>query len=610
MAVERLNENAGYTSFGGSPTRQGNTPISTGVFSRFFSRFFARRAKPALVQQLEQPIDPNQGPEQKPPTVIAYKDTGDTIINRELGALYAGGLQKGIPLLVEQELNRKQRYREYEIMDEYPEIGSAFDIYADDSTQKSLKGLRWEVKTDSNLMKEEVNTLFEDLRMEDYLWDIVRNTCKYGDCFIELVPDLAKPDEGIKKIKILDPKFIFRIENEYGQLMGFAQQIPIKSQWNTGGYQGDTLTGAEFVMLDKDQIIHFRMANADPAFYPYGKSVAALARQTFRSLKLMEDAMLIYRLSRAPERRIFYVDVGNLSSSKAYDFIEKMKQAFKKEKYYSQTTGNIDGRYNPLAPDEDFWVPIAGSKSNTKIDTLPGAQNLGDVDDVQYFRDKLLAALKIPKDYIVEKDKSPERKANLAQLDTKFARVIVRVQRSIEIGLEALASRHLKIRGFPRSLIRKMRIDLPEPSDMYIKRRLDVDEQKARVVQAVLGLQLFPRSMIYKDYYNLNDIEVEQIEKELEQDMEKQMEQQQQQMMAQGMGAPMGGGMPPPGGGAMPPPGGEAAPGPNPMDSAENTPPTAERVELLNQYRLKLLREGKNELAEKLNTRINEILES
>ena len=609
MAAERLNESEGYTSFGGSPTRQGNTPIATGVFSRFFSRFFARRAKPALAQALEQPVDPTQGPEQqpKPQTLVGYKDTGDVIINRELGAMYAGGLQKGLPLLVEQELNRKQRYREYEIMDEYPEIGAAFDIYADDSTQKSLKGLRWEIKTDSNMLKEEVNSMFEDMRMEDYLWDIIRNTCKYGDCFIELVPDLMNPNEGIKKIKILDPKFIFRIENEYGQLIGFAQQIPVKSQWNTGGYQGDTLTGAEFVMLDKDQIVHFRLANSDPAFYPYGKSIAALARQTFRSLKLMEDAMLIYRLSRAPERRIFYVDVGNLSSSKAYDFIEKMKQAFKKEKYYSQTTGNIDGRYNPLAPDEDFWVPIAGSKSNTKIDTLPGAQNLGDVDDVKYFRDKLLASLKIPKDYIVEKDQSPERKANLAQLDTKFARVIVRVQRSIEIGLEAIAARHLKIKGYPRSLIRKMRIDLPEPSDMYIKRRLDVDEQKARVVQAVLGLQLFPREKIYKDYYNLTDMEIKEIEDKLEEDMEKQMQQQQDQMMAQGMGAP---GMPPPGGAPM----GAPPPGPNPMDSAENAPPTEqpqqERIDTLNKLKLKLLREGNEELAEKVTNRINEILKS
>ena len=112
MAAERLNESEGYTSFGGSPTRQGNTPIATGVFSRFFSRFFARRAKPALVQQLEQPVDPNNPQAQQAQTVTAYRDTGDTLINRELGAMYAGGLQKRITLLVEQELNIKKRHRE------------------------------------------------------------------------------------------------------------------------------------------------------------------------------------------------------------------------------------------------------------------------------------------------------------------------------------------------------------------------------------------------------------------------------------------------------------------------------------------------------------------
>jgi len=144
---------------------------------------------------------------------------------------------------------------------------------------------------------------------------------------------------------------------------------------------------------------------------------------------------------------------------------------------------------------------------------------------------------------------------------------------------------------------------------MYIKRRLDVDEQKARVVQAVLGLQLFPKEKIYKDYYNLTDMEIKEIEEKLEEDMQKQMEQQQDQMMAQGMGMP---GAPMPGG--APIGGGEPPPGPNPMDSAENAPPTEqpqqERVETLSKLKIKLLKEGNTELAEKVENRINEILKS
>ena len=153
-------------------------------------------------------------------------------------------------------------------------------------------------------------------------------------------------------------------------------------------------------------------------------------------------------------------------------------------------------------------MPTRGSQG-TKIDTLPGAQNLGEVDDVRYFRDKLLAALKIPKDYIVEKDKSPERKANLSQLDAKFARVIGRVQQQAEIGLEQIAKRHLALVGFPANLIKDVKIQLPDSSDVFTKRKMEIDEQKARVVQAVLGLDLFPKETIYKEFYDMTDQEIQ-----------------------------------------------------------------------------------------------------
>ena len=329
----------------------------------------------------------------------------------------------------------------------------------------------------------------------------------------------------------------------------------------------------KFIELDKNQIVHFRLHTSDPMFYPYGKSVAAMCHRVFRSMKMMEDAMMIYRLSRAPERRIFYVDTGNLPSSKAEMFIERMKDKFKKEKFYNTTRGTVDARYNPMSMDEDYFVPTKGGKG-TKIETLPGAQNLGEIEDVRYFRDKLLAALKVPKDYIVEKDKSPERKANLSQLDVKFARVISRVQINIEAGLENIAKRHLQLRGMAPSLIRQMKIKLPEPSDMSAKRKLDLDEQKARVVQAVKGLMLFSDDEIYRQYYDMNEQEIKKVKQELK----KQMDEQGAQQQAQGgmPGAPGAPGAPPTPGA---PPG--AAGGQEP---AENTPPTANesKVETLN----------------------------
>jgi len=253
--------------------------------------------------------------------------------------------------------------------------------------------------------------------------------------------------------------------------------------------------------------------------------VAAYGVQVFKSLRLMEDAMLIYRLARAPERRIFYIDVGNLPSSKAELFMERVKEKFKKEKY--QRGNGVDARYNPLAADEDYFVPIKGNQG-TRIETLPGAQNLGEVTDVSYFRDKLLAALKIPKDYIVDdKAKGPERKANLSELDVKFARACARIQHDIEVGLEIVVKRHLALKNFPLSLINKVRIELPDPSDRFTKRRLEIDSARLAIIQTVTQTQLFPKDYIYKEYYDMSEGEIEIVKQQLKQEAQDAAEQQQ-----------------------------------------------------------------------------------
>ena len=586
----------GYTEFGGGSSRGSWFFYPVGRLGRFFAKFFATKAQPEVARQFSDDPDTLETPL-----------SGDTVVSNEVIKLQkpetdpaAFSVSRGsLPILPEIEVNRKRRYKEYEGMDEYPEVGAAFDIYSDDSSQKNIDNKRWEIVTDDELAKKEVEKLFTNIKLDRFYWDIIRNTVKYGDCFIELIVDLEKPKAGINRIKILNPNYILRVENEYGYLTDFLQEIPDKTDWDSYGVQGEFMKGRKYIELDRNQIVHFRLHTSDPLYYPYGKSIAALARQIFRSLKLMEDAMLIYRLTRAPERRIFYIDVGQLPSTKAEMFIERLKEKFKKEKFFDANKGQIDARYNPLSADEDFFVPSRGG-SGTKIETLPGAQNLGEVDDVKYFRDKLLAALKIPKDYLVEKDQSPERKANLSQLDVKFARTISRIQHSIEVGLESAAKRHLKIKGFSDSVIKDLRIELPDPSDMFTKRKLDVDEQKARVVQAILGLQIFSKKKIYRDYYNLNENEIKEIEKELEEEMKEQMDQQMEQQQAMmdpmGGGAPMGGAPMPPGGGEQP------MAGPGPMEAggqepAENVPPTAEetsRLDTLKKLRDKLILDDRN----------------
>ena len=527
--ADKINKNLeeGYTEFGSSTGATTGYYIPTGPLGRFFAKFFATPAQAELAKEAEKGVTPLTGD-----TVISTQ----TIKRPEKDIPAVGSVVRN-PVLPQLEMNRKKRYKEYEEMDEYPEIGAAFDIYADDSTQRGLRGERWTIKSKDELVVEEVESLFKTIQLDRFLWDIIRNTVKYGDCFTELILDTNKSQEGLKKIKILNPNFILRVENEYGYLKQFLQEIPNLETFNYGA-TAETSKPVKYIELDKNQIVHFRLHTSDPIFYPYGKSVAALCHRIFRSLKMMEDAMMIYRLSRAPERRIFYIDTGNLPTSKAEMFMERIKAKFKKEKYYNATKGTVDARHNPLSMDEDFFVPTKNGRG-TKIDTLPGAQNLGEIEDVRYYRDKLLAALKIPKDYVVEKDKSPERKANLSQLDVKFARTILRVQTNVESGLENIAKRHLQLRGFPASLIKELRIHLPEPSDMSEKRKLDIDEQKTRVIQAVQGLGLLSKKQIYREYFDMTDEEVERMLDEIDEERDKEM-QREQERVATGLGAQEG----------------------------------------------------------------------
>ena len=544
---ESVNES--YTEF---PAYKGGT-TGPGGLSRFFYKFFAGvtgRGRPKK-QKDRLPGDVVKSAEVIP----------DEISTPSLG------VSRSYPQLPAIEYERKRKYQEFENMDNYPEIMAALDIYADDSTQKTIEHKVFEVKAKTQEGEDTVDAFLDNVRLRDFIWDITRNVAKYGDCFIENIIDLNNPRAGIQRIKVLNPNYIIRKENEFGYLKGFMQEVPDKkSQGMHGSPMTSTPQGSgKFVNLDKEQITHFRVHTSDPNFYPYGKSILAASIQTYKSLKMMEDAMLIYRLSRAPERRIFYVDVGNLPTTKVETFIERMKQKFKKEKFWDASQQQVSERYNPLSTDEDFFVPTRNN-SGTKIDTLPGAQNLGEVDDVKYFRDKLLASLKIPKDYIVEKDQSPERKANLSQLDVKFARAITRLQREIEIGLETMAKRHLVLRNIPPSLCKGLEVRLCPPSDMFEKRRLELDEQKFRVVQAAKGLELFSHKWLYETYFSMTDDEIKEIESDIESDMDKQTD-----MMGGGMpGAPMPGAPMPPGPGGEEPPGEEGGePGQEPPQEEE-----------------------------------------
>ena len=306
-----------------------NNQLFTGKFFAFFRRAFGLKKQKGPGRPARASTKALEGDSLTPLAGDVFDGAGGV------------GVTKGFAKLPAIENQRTRRYKKFEQMDEYPEIGAAFDIYADDSTQEDIKENAFIIHTTDKLIKEEIEKLFKNIKLDYFMWDIVRNVVKYGDCFVENIVDLNNTGLGIQRIKILNPNFIYRAEDQYGYLQNFMQEIPEKGQAMYAG-QANPLSKKNTITLDKNQVVHFRRRTADPNFYPYGKGIAAMGVRAWESLRLMEDSMIIYRVQRAPERRAFYIETGNMPATKVETYMERVKDKFKKEKFYNPGAGIDD----------------------------------------------------------------------------------------------------------------------------------------------------------------------------------------------------------------------------------------------------------------------------
>lgn len=340
--------------------------------------------------------------------------------------------------------------------------------------QKDETGNVIKVLTSNEDVKQEIEFFLlhrKMLNLNRSAWSLFKSLCIFGDLFLETVINPDNPKEGIYKAVPLPPETMYRIETVKGKLIEFQQakegpdyqavvKGPVKDLDSKDLGQGTAIRFAP------NQIIHMRIGDDRKTFYPYGQSLIEPARGPAHSLRLLEDAMVIYRLTRAPERRVFYIDVGQLPPFKAEAFLDRVKDQFRKRKTASnRSTGanQVDERWQPPSQDEDFWLPTRPN-SNTRIETLPGAENLGEIDDAIYFRNKLLTALNFPKNYFNNEDPNTTR-ISLSAQDVKFARMIERLQSNFEDGILDLAERHLRLRGFPDKSFQDLKIRMTAPSD-------------------------------------------------------------------------------------------------------------------------------------------------
>ena len=320
-----------------------------------------------------------------------------------------------------------------------PEISAALDIYSEEGTTLSEKGHMLTIYSESNRIKSILADLFNnimDIQTNLPMW--VRNTCKYGDNFVYLKID---PKRGIVGVNQLPNIEVDRVERGM--------------DLNTANKEDDD-SAVKFTWKNKDmefntwEIAHFRLLSDDRRL-PYGTSQLEKCRRIWKQLLLSEDAMLIYRTSRAPERRVFKVYVGNMDDKDVEAYVQRIANNFKRDQIVDNNTGNVDLRYNQMAVDQDYFIPVRDPNAPNPIDTLPGAQNLSEIADIEYIQKKLFAALRIPKAFLGFEDTVGEGK-NLALQDIRFARTINRIQKSMIQELNKIAIIHLYVLGFEDEL--------------------------------------------------------------------------------------------------------------------------------------------------------------
>jgi hypothetical protein len=289
--------------------------------------------------------------------------------------------------------------------------------------------------------------------------------------------------------------------NEVEREEGYDPDDPmaVRFRWITQGNQ----------VLENWQISHFRLLGND-AFLPYGSSVLEPARRIWRQLILIEDAMLVYRVVRSPERRVFYVDVGNVPPEDIANYMEQVQTTLKRNQVVDASSGRVDLRYNPLSVDEDYYLPVRGSDSGTKIDTLAGGANTTAIEDVEYIQKKLFAALKIPKAYLGY-DEGLGAKATLAQEDVRFSRTIQRMQRTIISELNKIAVIHLYANGFDGDDLIDFTINLSNPSTIAQQQKLELFRTRFEIAGQVPE-GLVDREWIRKNVFRMTDEEISSME--------------------------------------------------------------------------------------------------
>lgn len=384
-------------------------------------------------------------------------------------------------------------FRDYDSMDTDPILSSALNVYADECTARNEFGNVLKIHHEDDEVKQILENLFYDiLNVEFNLWPWVRNLVKYGDFYLEL--EMA---EGLGIVNI-NPLSVY----EMSRVEGFDMQNPQRVKFVYAPYQNPNsgYSSNNKKEYENYEIAHFRL-NGDANFLPYGKSMIEGGRRVWKQLQLMEDAMLIHRVMRAPEKRIFKVDVGNIPPNEVDNYMQKIINSSKKVPFVDERTGEYNLKYNIQNLIEDYYMPVRGSDNGTSIDTLKGLEyNM--TDDINYLKNKLMAALQIPKAYLgYEEDTNG--KATLAAMDVRFAKTIERIQRVVVSELTKIAIIHLYGQGIDDDRLTSFNLELTIPSKIYEQEKVELYTSKMALIQQMQQTKMVSKEWMYETILNM-----------------------------------------------------------------------------------------------------------
>ena len=395
------------------------------------------------------------------------------------------------------EIRKHDLFKDYELMDQDPIISSALDIYSDESTVDNIEGEILKIRTENAQVEKILHNLFYDvINIEFNLWSWIRNMTKYGDFYLQL--DIVDK-YGVVNVKPISAYDITRLEDH-------DPKNPQLIQFEIADQHKE--------IVENYEMAHFRLLS-DTNFLPYGRSLLENGRKIFKQLTLMEDAMLIHRIMRAPEKRIFKIDVGNIPPREVEQFMQRIINKMKKTPVVDQKTGEYNLKYNVESVTEDFFLPVRGGDSGTEIDTLPGLSNNDQIDDIEYLRNKLMASLRIPKAFLGYEEGLSGGKATLAAEDVRFARTIERLQKIVISELTKIGIVHLYSQGFEDADLIDFDLELQNPSMIHEQEKLELMNQQIEAAEKAMETKLFSRQWVYDNIFDFSEVEKDKMFKDL-----------------------------------------------------------------------------------------------